>query len=456
MYKKSILKDPFTSLFKTKLFSLKYLKKNDKIIISLSGGIDSTTLLFLLHSINIFKIIVAHVDHSIRADSIKDRMFVESLCRDLKIPFFSKTLSLYSKSKKDSLEQWAREKRYGYLNDLATETDSDWIMTGHHCNDNAETILMNLSRQAGVSGLSGIPQKNGKIVRPLLPFTKKVLRAFAGRVGLPFVNDSTNFDISIPRNFIRKKVVKTWESKVPFVITNIYKSTQHFNEWKLSLDHLIIKFIISKLNISKDKIDIPLSLINDLPNLGKIRLIQLLFDQEKKLWSKHDLKMLKQFINRISIGKTFRINDRWLLLHDRSLIIAKKNIKIESKNKIDIIPNKTIFFCNKKYQITTNEIQTKFSNTKNKELVDWSKFKDKKLQIRIWNQGDIFQPLGMKNKKKISDFLINEKIDNISKKTQSVLTVDGEIAWVCGLRISEWVKVTEHTKEKALLRLAPI
>ena len=116
MYKKSILKDPFTSLFKTKLFSLKYLKKNDKIIISLSGGIDSTTLLFLLHSINIFKIIVAHVDHSIRADSIKDRMFVESLCRDLKIPFFSKTLSLYSKSKKDSLEQWAREKRYGYLN----------------------------------------------------------------------------------------------------------------------------------------------------------------------------------------------------------------------------------------------------------------------------------------------------------------------------------------------------
>ena len=83
MYRKNILEDPFTSLFKTELLSLRYLKKNDKIIISASGGLDSTVLLFLLHSINNHKIIVAHVDHSIREDSIKDKIFVESLCRDL-------------------------------------------------------------------------------------------------------------------------------------------------------------------------------------------------------------------------------------------------------------------------------------------------------------------------------------------------------------------------------------
>ena len=73
------------------------------------------------------------------------------------------------------------------------------------------------------------------------------------------------------------------------------------------------------------------------------------------------------------------------------------------------------------------------------------------LEIRVWKKGDVFQPLGMKNIKKVSDFLINEKIDNFSKKHQSVLTVDGKIAWVCGLRISDWVKVTEKTKEKAKL-----
>ena len=456
MYKKNILEDPFTSLFKTEVFSLKYLKKNDKIIISASGGLDSTVLLFLLHSINNHKIIVAHVDHSFRGDSIKDKVFVESLCRDLKIQFFSQTLAPNSKPKKDSPEQWAREKRYEYLRNLFLETKSDWIMTGHHCNDNAETILMNLSRQAGVPGLSGIPQKNGKIIRPLLPFDKKVLCDFVERVGLPFVNDSTNSDISIPRNFIRKKVVKPWESKVPSLIKSIYKSTQHFNQWKQSLDQLLIKFIISKLNILNNRIDIPLNLINDLPNLGKIRLIQLLFAQEKKLWSKHDLKMLEQFMNRVSVGKTYRLTNRWSLLHDRELIIAKENIKIDLKPETDIIPNKVTFFYNMQYHITTNESQAKFSNSKNEELVDWAKFKNKKLQIRIWNQGDVFQPLGMKNKKKISDFLINEKIDSISKKTQCVLTVDGEIAWVCGLRISEWAKITQFTKEKALLTFTPV
>ena len=456
MYKKDILKDPFTNLFKTELFSHKYLKNNDKIIIAVSGGLDSTALLFLLHSIDNYKVIVAHVDHAIREDSLKDKMFVESLCRGLKVQFFSQTLNPHSKPKKNSLEEWAREKRYEYLRNLSVETKSDWIMTGHHCNDNAETILINLSRKAGVSGLSGIPQKNGKIIRPLISFEKKVLCDFVKRVGIPFINDSTNSDLSIPRNFIRKKVIKPWESEVPSLVKGIYRSSQLINEWKQSLDQLLIKFIISKLNISNGRIDIPLILINDLPKLGKIRLIQLLFDQEKKLWSKHDIKMLEQFMNKISVGTTLKLTNRWSLLHDRGFIIAKENIIIDSKHEIDITPNKAVFFFNMKYHITTNKSKVKFSNSKNEELVDWSKFKNKKLQIRIWNQGDVFQPLGMENKKKISEFLINEKIDNFSKKTQSVLTVDGEIAWVCGLRISEWAKITRYTKEKALLKFTPV
>ena len=456
MYKKKILEDPFTKVFKTELFSLKYLKKNNKIIISASGGLDSTVLLFLLHSINIYKIIVAHVDHAVRKDSIKDKIFVESLCMDLKVQFFSQTLNPDTKPKKDSFEQWAREKRYEYLSNLFIETRSDWIMTGHHSNDNAETILMNLSRQAGVNGLSGIPQKNGKIIRPLLSYEKKVLCDFVDRVGLPFKNDFTNSDISIPRNFIRQKVLKPWELKVPSLIKGVYKSTMLISEWKQSLDYLLKKFIFSKLIISDDRIDIPLKLINDLPNITKVRLIQLLFDQEKKLWSKHDIKMLEQFLNRVSVGKTFNLISRWSLLHDRGLIIAKKNIIIDSKNETYIKPNKIVVFYDMMYHIIINKNEDELSNSKNQELVDWSKFKNKKLKIRIWNKGDVFQPLGMKNKKKVSDFLINEKIDSFSKKTQSVLTVDGEIAWVCGLRISEWAKITKHTKQKALLTFTPV
>ena len=455
MYKKIILGDPFTKLFKEELFSLTHIKKKDKIIIAVSGGMDSVTLLLLLHSIDIHRIIVAHVDHSIRRDSISDRIFIEDLCKDLNVKFFFKTLDPDSRNSKDSIEKWAREKRYEYFMSLSKKTKSDWIMTGHHGNDQAETLLLNLSRQAGISGLTGIARKNGKIIRPLLPFNKSVLCDFADRIGYPFMQDSTNEDITIPRNFVRKNVLKPWEEEVPFVIKGINNSTKYFNEWKVSLDQLLINFIISKLNISDNKFEIPLSLIDNMPNLGKLRLIQLLFEKEKKLWSKHDLKMLDQFINKISIGKIYKLSDRWSLLHDRGVIIGMKDVEV-SKNIMDIYPNKTIYFNNNKYDIIIINDLLQPKDCKNEELVDWSIFKNKKLQIRIWKKGDVFQPLGMKNKKKISDFLISEKIDSFSKKNQSVLTVDEEIAWVCGIRISEWARITEDTNEKAILKFSPV
>ena len=165
MYKKFILNDPFTKLFKEEILSLTYIKKKDKIIIAVSGGMDSTALLLLLQSINFHKIIVAHVDHSIRKESIKDRLFVEELCKDLGVSFYFKTLNFSSRNRKDSVEKWAREKRYQYFVNLARETKSDWVMTGHHANDQAETLLLNLSRQSGISGLTGISRRNNKIIR---------------------------------------------------------------------------------------------------------------------------------------------------------------------------------------------------------------------------------------------------------------------------------------------------
>ena len=455
MDKKNILNDSLTKLFKEEILSLTYIKKNDKIIIAVSGGMDSTALLLLLQSINFYKIIVAHVDHSIRKESITDRLFVEDLCKDLGVSFYFKTLNFSSRNRKDSVEKWAREKRYEYFVNLARETKSDWVMTGHHANDQAETLLLNLSRQSGISGLTGISRRNNKIIRPLLPFNKKLISEFAERIGFPFIEDSTNADMTIPRNFIRKNILKPWESEVPFVIKGINNSTKYFNEWKLSLDHFIINFIIAKLNISDKRFEIPLSLIKGIPSLGRIRLIQLLFKQEKKLWSKHDLKMLDQFINKISIGKIYKLSKRWSLLHDRGVIIAMKNIEV-SKNIIDIYPNKSVYFNNKKYDIIINDDLPKTTDYKDEELVDWSVFKNRKLQIRIWKKGDVFQPLGMKTEKKVSDFLINEKIDSFSKKNQSVLTVDDKIAWICGIRISEWAKITEKTNKKAILRFSPI
>ena len=431
---------------------MKYLKKNDKIIIAASGGMDSTALLYLTNWLDRFKIIVAHIDHSIRDDSINDRLFLEKVCKDLKLPIFFKKLDFDSKSKNESIEEWARNERYQYLKILLDETKSDWIMTGHHCNDHAETVLMNLSRQTGILGMLGIRKKNGKIIRPLLSFNKKELFDFVKRLGLHFIEDSTNSDISFPRNFIRRKIVKPWEEKVPSLVNSIYKTSKNIEEWKLLLDQILRSFIIDNLKKSDQRVEIPIKSINILPPLGKLRLFQLLFQEEKNLWSRHDYKMLEQFLNTPSTGKIFNFISPWLLLHDRGLIIAIKKKQVIHEKQIRIIPNKSIFFNDKKYKINTKVKSYKLTASRNKEIIDWSKLKNKNLQIRFWKTGDVFQPLGMENKKKISDFLIDEKINNISKRWQSVLTVDGEIAWVCGIRISEWVKITKNTKEVALLK----
>ena len=159
-------------------------------------------------------------------------------------------------------------------------------------------------------------------------------------------------------------------------------------------------FIINHLKISDKKIEIPLSLISSLPNLGKSRLFQLLFEKEKNLWSKHDLEMLEHFINKGSTGKTFNLINSWLLLYNRGKIIAFRNRSINLKRRVSIEPNKSIYFNNSEYKIITNKIFHNITCSKNEELVDWSKLKNKKLKIRIWDRGDIFQPLGMKNKKK--------------------------------------------------------
>tara|TARA_B100001248_G_scaffold256074_1_gene236627 strand:- start:4783 stop:6150 length:1368 start_codon:yes stop_codon:yes gene_type:complete len=453
---KNVKDDPFAKSFRAKISSMKYLKKNDKVIIAVSGGMDSIALLYLAHCLNRFKIIVAHVDHSIREESIKDKIFVEGICKNFKIQFFFKKLNYESRSKNESLEEWARKKRYEYLKNLCDKTNSKWIMTGHHCNDHAETILINLSRQTGILGILGIQQKNGRIIRPLLSFNKKELYDFVMRLGLSFVEDSTNSDTSLPRNFIRNEVLKPWEVKVPSLIKSIYKTSKNIEEWKLLIDHILKGFIIDHLKISDRKIEIPTSSLNSLPNLGKLRLFQLLFQKEKKLWSRHDFKMLGQFLNKPATGKISTIITSWLLLHDRGLIIARKRNHLLLKKQIKITPNRSVYFNKKKYRINTEQNKCQITGSKNEEIVDWSKLKNRNLKIRLWKKGDVFQPLGMKNKKKLSDFLINQKINNFSKTYQSVLTVDGEIAWVCGLRISEWVRITRNTTERALLMYTPL
>ena len=446
-----INKDELFQKFKKSLKTFTNLSNENKIIVSVSGGVDSVALLTLLKEVDCFQLIVVHINHNLRKDSNLDKEFVKDISDKFDIPFHCISLDPKSRNKKHSVEQWARIERYAFLNDIFKKEKCDWIMTAHHANDQAETILMNLTRKSGIAGLRGVARQKNKILRPMIDFKKKEIVEFSKRIGLSFREDETNRDNAIPRNFLRHQIIKPWENKFPEVIPSILESSKYFSEWSNGLDDLISRFIIPNLNIGDETIEIPTELLNTIPSIVRIRLIRLLSFSIDDQWSKHSIAMLDQFLDKSMTGDIHILLNGWRLLRDRDLIKMKRkqNKLIDKSVRLEIdIP---IVHNNYIYEINLDNKDIKDTKANNHEIVDWEKLRDTKLEIRSWKEGDVFQPLGMKGHQKVSDFLINEKVDRLEKEYQSVLTADGEIIWICGKRLSNSVKITKKTNQRAVL-----
>jgi len=443
--------DPIFERFEKEIFSFSSLTKGDSILVSVSSGLDSMALLSLLVSSGHFDITVAHINHHLRQDSDQDESLVKAIAENLKITFECKSLNPDEIESGVSIEQWGRNHRYQYLNKLVVSSDINWIMTAHHGNDQAETLLMNLSRQTGLAGLRGVGKEIGKVLRPLLKFSKQELSEFVKRQSIPYREDLTNNDLSIPRNFMRHRVVKPWEKEIPSLLKGIQGSIEHFIEWMDALDHFIDTYLISKVIQSDNQFEIPLEIIETMPNMTKVRLVQNLFkgDHDDR-WSKHQIEQLKHFFQNQEIGHYHTLHNGWKLLRDRYLIIGEKMAKCDEILPVELVPNHPVEFIQFRYELNVAE-PAGLTSSPNLEKVDWSILKDQKLEIRTWSHGDIFQPLGMEGHQKISDFLTHEKVDLFQKESQAVLTANGTIAWVCGRRIADWVKLTPNSTETAIL-----
>ena len=442
---------PFYKKFQDQINTFQELSKGDRVIVSVSGGLDSITLLLLLHELDYFNLVVVHVNHKMRIESDHDEIFVKELCDDLRVPFYQKSLEPKKRNKKHSIEEWARNERYSFLNDIIIIKECKWIMTAHHKNDQVETILMNLSRQTGVNGLRGIAKERDKILRPMLEFSKKDIRDFAKKVGYGYCEDLTNLDTSIPRNFLRHNILMPWEKESPEVINGISKSSKYFKEWRDGLDYLILKFIFPSLETKNENFLFPINILRENPNLIRMRLIQLMTDEGNDQWSKHSILMLNQFLDKSTTGDFHFLHNGWRILHDRDTFIIQKSLNIVNKESVKLYLDTPVFHNNYKYVLELVDKKISPSRNKDKETLDWSKLRHTQLEIRLWEAGDTFQPLGMNGRQKISDFLINEKVDRLEKESQSVLTANGKIVWVCGKRISDWAKITKNTKKIAIL-----
>ena len=442
----SINEEYLTKYFKH--FDFLFKKKKDlRVLLAVSGGSDSMLILFLF--LRYFKgnkqaIRIAHINHNIRDDSFKDEAFVTKVGLEFGINTYIRRLNPKLKPNDESIESWARRERYKLLSKILIESNSSIIVTGHHKNDQVETILKNISEKTGLFGLGGMKSINKNVIRPLLPFTKRELMEIIDKCKIPYVEDSSNKNLRFKRNFIRNKVLGEWVLNDNKVIDSIAEAGAYFFEYQQSLIYIVNKFIQKNVSyLQNGQTQIKKKNINKLPLLARVLVFQVLTNSLGQ-FRKYDFQDIKKFLQKDSTGSLYKSRFRWFLLVDRKYYILSKNIRAENKS-IDIFLGKKTKFLDYDYIFKEVNSGVVISENPNVEYIDQSKIKNKKLQLRVWRKGDTFRPLGMSGKQKISDFLINKKLNRFEKFNQPVLCANNKIIWLCGHRIDDRYKISQET-----------
>lgn len=408
-----------------------------RYLVAVSGGADSTVAASMFHEAGV-PFAMAHCNFHLRGDdSDRDMRFVQDLAANWNVTAFIcefDTLKIRKDSGK-SVEMVARELRYKWFSKLLG--DFDYLVTAHHATDAAETQLLNLTRGTGLKGLCGIPPVNGKIIRPMLPFTAEEIRQYAEDHHIAYVEDYTNHDEKISRNRIRHSVIPQLEAINPqFLHTNI--RTRQILQRQYAYYQKHIEAAIAKISSEQNgQTLIDRSLLEACEDRELI-LYEILnrygfsSDVSEKLSESFQLQPGKQFLS-----------DTHILLIDRAFLILKPKMD-EEPESIEI---RSLEGLQQYFHIEEFEYQQDIVFDKNPDLLYIPKEKlTFPLTIRSWQHGDFFYPLGGRGRQKLSDYFTDHKIDRFTKERIRLLSINDQIAWIIGHRSDERFKLTPQTK----------
>ncbi len=456
------------------IFAHGMLKPKDSAIIAVSGGPDSVALLHILYEIAphfSLKLGVAHLNHCLRQkDSDKDADFVESLAANFDLPCYiqKRDIRRYQRENKLSLEEAARRVRYEFLDHIATAYQYNKIALGHHADDNAELVLMNLFRGTGTLGLSGIPPKRGeKIIRPMIRLRRNDIIEFLNRNRLKYVFDRTNADTRHLRNRVRHDlipVLKTaYNPNISDTLNRLSSIIRSEEEW---IEDMVRPFFEKAvLRIRQNRIELSVPVLNRYHNALQRRIIRLAISKAKgdlrrigfvNIDSVIDLLVKKSSFGKIDLPAGIRIQRN----QDTILIFRAQRRTPDDHRDGD---GRDAFSF--EYQIETfepvfiKEIKTyiRFSEMSIENMTDYrctgqyANFFDKDalnlpMVLRNFRPGDAFSPLGVKGTQKLKKFFIDKKVPRKERLKCPILLSGGKIIWVVGHRIDESVKVTPATK----------
>lgn len=438
------------------------LKNGDAVVVGISGGPDSIFLLKLLLIIqNIFnlKIYAAHINHKLRGkEADDDEEFVNEFCKKNKIECVieSRDIKKIAQETKRSIEETARLERYKFFNEVLQKFKANKIATGHTLNDNAETMIFNLIRGSGVSGLRGIPVKRDNIIRPLLGLTKDEIIDFLKEEKIPFRVDSSNLDEDFTRNFIRNKVIPLLLELNP----SLYETLSITSD----LLRLLEKYIqveetkFEKLFVSKKGDKLLRIKIEENVDYKNYLMMDLIRKKINSIFNIHiGYEITKEIVNLVKQekGTTIQISEKILALKESNSILILVEPEFEEVNISITYDSKLQKYYGSYFEFKISSApvkEAKISDNPLVEFFDADKIKHK-LVLRNWKPGDKFIPLGMKYSKKVSDILTDAKIPSIFRKQILVLCDGPEIVWLVGVRLSEKYKVSKETKKVIKARI---
>ncbi len=412
---------------------------SQKYILAVSGGKDSMAMLHLCIAQKL-NIIVAHCNFMLRGqDSFDDELFVRDYCRVNNVVFESIQFNTKLECQKlgKSTQETARILRYNWFEKLKEKHQADYILTAHHANDLTETFILNVARGSGLNGLTSIPQKNKAILRPLLPITSNKIQEYIALNNVPFRDDISNQSEDYTRNYIRHNIVPKLIEINKNTVPHIFETTQILTEVQYIVEEKIDELALKYFSTKNNTVYIDISTLKTLPYYSYILHTWLMpfgFNTNQ--------------ISNILSTKNLSGNKWETPLH--TLLINRDEIIIENRtNTHDInLVFDTHFpseFCFNNYCFEVNIITNKPTHyLPNVLYFDADKI-SYPVTIRNWQEGDSFTPLGMHNSKKLSDFFIDEKIDQFSKLQLPIICSINNIIAVTPLRINDNYKITLNT-----------
>ncbi len=416
-----------------------------KILIAVSGGIDSVVLAHLCYQENI-DFGIAHCNFQLREQaSEEDEAFVIGLAKTYNVPIFTKKFDVkaYVEQNKVSTQIAARVLRYEWFNTLLKQHQFDFIATAHHANDQLETILFNLTKGTGIKGIRGILPLANKVVRPLLHAPKGTIQAYAKENELAWREDSSNSSTKYQRNLIRHKVVPVLKSINPSLTANLHFTTERLRMVEQMLNAQLADFeskgvaeksgVTSIFKISLKKQQAPLLILSEF-----LQVYGFNFKQAKQLFAEMDRQP----------GKIFKSHTHELLVDREALLIRPlmeqnltESVKILAETKEIKVSHLTLK-CNFEQLYSKEQLKRKNNIlTVDASLISFP------LTVRNWQEGDFFRPFGMKGKKKLSDFLTDQKLNLFEKQKVKVLCTKDDIVWVIGMRPDDRFKVSDNTRK---------